>query len=164
MPPEPEKRKHKHKKSSSDETPTPGAASTERAERKERKEKKHKDKKRRKDESSAESSAQPTPSESVATSSRASVAPPAAADVKAYLEKNSIMMHGTTPLTPVLAFDQLDIPAGLRSACDGFKEPTPIQACSWPAALAGQDVVGIAETGRYVISRTSAAREIHSLR
>ena len=142
--------KRKHKKSSSEAAPTPDSSSTDRAERKERKEKKHKDKKRRKSESSAESSEQTTPSDSVATSSRTSVAPPAASDVKAYFENNSIAIHGTTPLTPVLAFDQLDVPAGLRSACDGFKEPTPIQACSWPAALAGQDVVGIAETGRCV--------------
>ncbi|KAI0726022.1 P-loop containing nucleoside triphosphate hydrolase protein [Fomitopsis betulina] len=48
---------------------------------------------------------------------------------------------------PVLSFDQLDVAAGLQSAFKGFKEPTPIQACSWPPALQGRDVVGIAETG-----------------
>ena len=90
--------KRKHKKSSSEAAPTPDDSSTDRAERKERKEKKHKDKKRRKAESSAESSEQTTPSDSVATSSRASVAPPAVSDVKAYFEKNSIAIHGTTPL------------------------------------------------------------------
>ena len=68
--------------------------------------------------------------------------------VDAFLKKHSVVIHGTTPLTPILSFDQLDVPAELRAACNGFKEPTPIQACSWPAALAGQDVVGIAETGR----------------
>ena len=30
----------------------------------------------------------------------------------------------------------------------GYTEPTPIQACTWPPALDGRDVVGIAETGR----------------
>ena len=28
-----------------------------------------------------------------------------------------------------------------------FPAPTPIQAAAWPAAMAGQDLVGIAETG-----------------
>ncbi|KAJ1310835.1 hypothetical protein OPQ81_009354 [Rhizoctonia solani] len=32
-------------------------------------------------------------------------------------------------------------------ATDKFKEPSFIQACSWPASLKGNDVVGIAETG-----------------
>jgi len=35
----------------------------------------------------------------------------------------------------------------LKSTLSGFKAPTPIQACSWPAALSGKDVIGIAETG-----------------
>merc|ERR1719198_2937883 len=29
----------------------------------------------------------------------------------------------------------------------GFREPTPIQVVGWPVALAGRDMVGIAETG-----------------
>ena len=29
----------------------------------------------------------------------------------------------------------------------GFKEPSPIQAQSWPMALSGRDVVAIAQTG-----------------
>lgn len=50
-------------------------------------------------------------------------------------------------MTPILSFNQLSIPDALRSAFAGFKEPTPIQACAWPPALEGKDVVGIAETG-----------------
>lgn len=108
----------------------------------EHKEKKHKkDKKRSKE---AGSTGQSSPAEPAATSSGAS----SKADINAFLQKNSITIHGTTPLTPILSFDELDIPDSLRVAFDGFKEPTPIQTCSWPAALAGQDVVGIAETGR----------------
>ena len=30
---------------------------------------------------------------------------------------------------------------------DGFPHPTPIQAQGWPVALAGSDLIGIAETG-----------------
>ena len=48
-------------------------------------------------------------------------------------------------------FLSLNLPAQLMSSLERlqFKTPTPIQACSWPPALQGQDVVGIAETGRY---------------
>ncbi|KAI1782965.1 P-loop containing nucleoside triphosphate hydrolase protein, partial [Ganoderma leucocontextum] len=41
----------------------------------------------------------------------------------------------------------LNIDPKLRAAFNGFTEPTPIQACSWPPDLEGRDVVGIAETG-----------------
>ncbi|KAH9919771.1 P-loop containing nucleoside triphosphate hydrolase protein [Epithele typhae] len=37
---------------------------------------------------------------------------------------------GHPPVRPVISFDQLDIPAELQSAFDGFKTPTLIQACS----------------------------------
>ena len=50
----------------------------------------------------------------------------------------------------MLSFAQLDIPSELCSSFKDFKEPTPIQACTWPPALKGLDVVGIAETGRQV--------------
>ncbi|KAI0344272.1 DEAD-domain-containing protein [Trametopsis cervina] len=72
---------------------------------------------------------------------------PAASETEAFLAKHSITIHSDTAITPIISFSQLDVPAGLRSACDGFKEPTPIQACTWPPSLAGLDVVGIAETG-----------------
>lgn len=29
----------------------------------------------------------------------------------------------------------------------GYQKPTPIQAVSWPIALSGRDLVGIAQTG-----------------
>jgi ATP-dependent RNA helicase DBP3 len=72
-------------------------------------------------------------------------------DVAAFLEKHSITIHtpaGAPECVPALSFDQLSVPEELRSAFDGFKEPTPIQACTWPPAMKGLDVVGIAETGR----------------
>ncbi|EMD41413.1 hypothetical protein CERSUDRAFT_41373 [Gelatoporia subvermispora B] len=50
-------------------------------------------------------------------------------------------------VVPLLSFEQLAVPDELRSAFSGFKEPTPIQACAWPPALEGRDVIGIAETG-----------------
>jgi ATP-dependent RNA helicase DBP3 len=72
------------------------------------------------------------------------------AQIQDFLSKNSITIHGE--VTPILSFSQLDIPNELRQSLQAFKEPTPIQACSWPPLLAGRDVVGIAETGRYVSS------------
>ncbi|KZT68457.1 DEAD-domain-containing protein [Daedalea quercina L-15889] len=75
---------------------------------------------------------------------------PSSADTDAFLSKHSVTIHvpsSSEPVIPVLSFDQLDIPSDLQSAFKGFKEPTPIQACSWPPALQGKDVVGIAETG-----------------
>ncbi|KAH9963563.1 DEAD-domain-containing protein, partial [Russula dissimulans] len=53
----------------------------------------------------------------------------------------------TPALIPITSFDALLIPDRLRAALSAFKEPTPIQACAWPPALSGSDVVGIAETG-----------------
>jgi ATP-dependent RNA helicase DBP3 len=67
-------------------------------------------------------------------------------NIPQFLQDNAITIHGN--LTPILSFAQLDIPEELRLCLRGFKAPTPIQACSWPALMAGQDLVGIAETGR----------------
>lgn len=73
------------------------------------------------------------------------------AEGEAFLEKHNITISTQTnsdAVVPVISFDQLNIPDGLRGAFTGFNEPTPIQACTWPPALKGKDVVGIAETGR----------------
>ncbi|KAF8554540.1 DEAD-domain-containing protein [Imleria badia] len=68
----------------------------------------------------------------------------------AFLTKHSITIHtppSLLPVIPVISFDQLQVPEALKVAFKDFKEPTPIQACAWPPALQGHDVVGIAETG-----------------
>ncbi|KAJ6627027.1 P-loop containing nucleoside triphosphate hydrolase protein [Mycena sp. CBHHK59/15] len=57
------------------------------------------------------------------------------------------MPNDEEALPPILAFTQLTLPTSLRSCFAGFSAPTPIQACTWPPALLGRDVVGIAETG-----------------
>ena len=77
---------------------------------------------------------------------------PSASDIEEYLQSNSITLttaKNGPSIKPVLSFNQLQIPPELKAALSGFQNPTPIQACSWPPALQGQDVVGIAETGRY---------------
>ena len=35
----------------------------------------------------------------------------------------------------------------LEACCKGFKEPSPVQAQSWPIVIAGRDIVSIAKTG-----------------
>ena len=51
------------------------------------------------------------------------------------------------PYQPMLSFAGLPISGKLSPAFKDFKEPSPIQACSWPPLFDGKDVVGIAETG-----------------
>lgn len=85
-----------------------------------------------------------------APSSQPSTKPCSPAEAEAFLEKHNITISTQTnsdAVVPVISFDQLNIPNGLRGAFTGFNEPTPIQACTWPPALKGKDVVGIAETG-----------------
>ena len=72
-------------------------------------------------------------------------------EASAFLAKHNITINappGVESTTPIISFSQLDIPEKLRIAFSGFKEPTPIQACTWPLAMEGYDIVGIAETGR----------------
>ncbi|KAF4623777.1 hypothetical protein D9613_001589 [Agrocybe pediades] len=142
-------KKKKRKREEKDEEAADVAASS--SSKKEKKEKK----KRRKEEvaasgpststTTAESSASPAPGPS-----KSVTAPATPAEAAAFLEKHSITIHtppGATPVTPVTQFSQLNIPAELQVSFAKFKEPSPIQACTWPPALEGRDVVGIAETG-----------------
>jgi ATP-dependent RNA helicase DBP3 len=102
-------------------------ASTENGVNRKKKEERHKEKKSKEPDGLALSSTSPP-------------------DIQDYLARNSIAIHGD--VTPILSFSSLDVPDQLRQCLLTFKEPTPIQACTWPPLLAGQDVVGIAETGR----------------
>ncbi|KZT61861.1 DEAD-domain-containing protein [Calocera cornea HHB12733] len=63
----------------------------------------------------------------------------------AYLAQNHITL--SHPLPPLLSLPLLPVAPPLLKALAQFDKPTPIQACAWPALLAGRDVVGIAETG-----------------
>ena len=56
-----------------------------------------------------------------------------------------------TPLISFGACAHADaLPRALLGALQaaGFKEPSPIQASSWAAALRGHDLVGLSRTGR----------------
>ncbi|KDQ54975.1 hypothetical protein JAAARDRAFT_134554 [Jaapia argillacea MUCL 33604] len=132
-----EKKKQKRKREEDASTPSDPGASRE----------KDKDRKKRRKDRSSDPSSSSTPAQH--TSAEATPAP-SSSETSAYLEKHAIKIHSPGhigPITPALSFDQLDIPPGLRSAFSTFKEPTPIQTCTWPPALKGHDVVGIAETG-----------------
>ncbi|PPJ52912.1 hypothetical protein CBER1_11570 [Cercospora berteroae] len=49
---------------------------------------------------------------------------------------------------PILSFDSLPFDAESKKAFFGdFKEPSPIQASTWPYLFNGRDVIGVAETG-----------------
>lgn len=118
-------------------------------------------KKRRKEEgapSPQDTSSFQSLSSSASTPSRSQSSPISALtspkEAEEFMKKYSITIHtpesDSVPISPIVSFSQLaSLPDGLKDAFKTFKEPSPIQACTWPPALAGKDVVGIAETGRY---------------
>lgn len=72
------------------------------------------------------------------------------AEAEGYLKTHNITVQlppEIPALFPITSFDALPIPDSLRGTFSAFKKPTLIQACAWPPALSGKDVVGIAETG-----------------
>jgi ATP-dependent RNA helicase DBP3 len=71
-------------------------------------------------------------------------------EAEGYLKTHNITVQlppDIPALFPITSFEALSIPDSLRGTFSAFKKPTPIQACAWPPALSGRDVVGIAETG-----------------
>lgn len=139
---EKKKKKRKH-----EELETKGSGERTEEEQKRHDEKK-KEKRRRKAELAAAAAA-----ESAEPTSSSPKSSPSQSEIDAFLAKNSITItvpDSSSPVTPVLSFSQLNVPPQLSEAFSAkykFKEPTPIQACTWPPALEGKDVVGIAETG-----------------
>ncbi|CUA73693.1 ATP-dependent RNA helicase DBP3 [Cryptococcus neoformans var, neoformans B-3501A] [Rhizoctonia solani] len=85
------------------------------------------------------------------TASASGSSTPTSSEASAYLAKNNITIQSSSgEIIPILKFSQLTsfgVDEQLIKATDKFKEPSFIQACSWPASLKGNDVVGIAETG-----------------
>ncbi|EPE04504.1 dead deah box helicase [Ophiostoma piceae UAMH 11346] len=79
------------------------------------------------------------------------------ADVQAYLNKEQVAIYdphvkkdvpASGRVRPVLEFTQLPQSDLMKKKPFGsYKNPTPIQAASWPYTLGGRDLVGIAETG-----------------
>ena len=66
-----------------------------------------------------------------------------------FYHENEITVNGSNVPNPVFDFSECGFPDkitdGIRML--GYQKPTPIQAVSWPIALSGRDLVGIAQTG-----------------
>lgn len=71
------------------------------------------------------------------------------ADVDVFLKTNEITMRGMDTPMPTIEFRDDMLPDYVMSSIrrQAFEKPTPIQATSWPIALSGRDMVGIAKTG-----------------
>jgi len=69
--------------------------------------------------------------------------------VEEYLRSNSITIRGTDVPRPAMELTDIEWPARITHALkrQNFTKPTCIQATSWPVALSGRDLVGIAQTG-----------------
>jgi ATP-dependent RNA helicase DBP3 len=107
---------------------------------------KAKKRKRKHDHFSEPDDVAPSPP-SVSASPKRPISP---AEAEGYLKTHNITVQlppDIPALFPITSFDALPIPDSLRGTFSAFKKPTPIQACAWPPALSGRDVVGIAETG-----------------
>lgn len=69
-------------------------------------------------------------------------------DIDAFFSKHKITVTGKAP-DPILSFDEICLPDYIANELKKkqFTTPTPIQAQSWPIALSGHNLVGIAQTG-----------------
>merc|ERR1719440_2475145 len=63
--------------------------------------------------------------------------------------KHITLVSGRNVPKPVRTFEEASFPDYVLEEVSrvGFKEPSPIQVQGWPIALAGRDMIGIAETG-----------------
>jgi len=70
-------------------------------------------------------------------------------ETEEYRRRRAITCHGRDVPKPVRTFEEASFPEyvldEIRKA--GFTEPTPIQCQSWPIALKGRDIIGLADTG-----------------
>lgn len=69
--------------------------------------------------------------------------------IEEFLRSNSITIKGTDVPKPMLELSEVEWPTRLAQSLkrQNFTKPTCIQATSWPTALTGRDLVGIAQTG-----------------
>lgn len=90
-----------------------------------------------------------------------------------FLKSNEITIHEADAPLPCLTFESAPFPAKIVKMLmsQGFVAPSPVQAATWPLAVAGRDVLAIAKTGSGktlgfllpVISRCVAERAKHSV-
>lgn len=70
-------------------------------------------------------------------------------EVEAYRAKEAVIVRGSHVPPPMLSFHDYAWPEYISAGVArlGYERPTPIQAQGWPIALAGRDMVSIAQTG-----------------
>jgi ATP-dependent RNA helicase DBP3 len=71
-------------------------------------------------------------------------------EAEAYFADKQIGVQDSqsSDLSPIVSFDSLPFDDATKKAYfSDFKEPSPIQAASWPYLIAGRDLIGVAETG-----------------
>lgn len=70
-------------------------------------------------------------------------------EVMAWRSENEVFVQGTANFKPILEFMEAGIPDYLMATVSGqgYQKPTIIQSQSWPIALSGVDMTGIARTG-----------------
>ncbi|XP_054168872.1 probable ATP-dependent RNA helicase DDX17 [Oppia nitens] len=70
-------------------------------------------------------------------------------DAKEFWRKYDITVHGREAPLPIMSMESYKWPQRIAEAlaADSFTSPTPIQCQSWPIALTGRDLVGVAQTG-----------------
>jgi ATP-dependent RNA helicase DBP3 len=96
-----------------------------------------------------------TSSSSSSSTSSSSSSSSSSTTTDAFRSERRIAVHdpesggGAGKWDPIISFKQLEslAPSQVRSATASFKEPTPIQAQSWPILFGGRDLIGIAATG-----------------
>ncbi|TDZ28034.1 ATP-dependent RNA helicase DBP3 [Colletotrichum sidae] len=123
----------------------------------ERKRQKKEKKNKRKMEEALESKSTPEKNAATATASghyqqSAALAALPQADIDAFMSAEAITVTDPTDkaahLRPILQFSYLpETNLVKQSPFSKYKNPTPIQAASWPFTLARRDVIGVAETG-----------------
>jgi ATP-dependent RNA helicase DDX5/DBP2 len=71
------------------------------------------------------------------------------AEIEAYQRKHEVTVRGHDTPTTIFDFNEVGFPSYITTELSrqGFKAPTVIQSQSWPIAMSGRDLVGIAQTG-----------------
>lgn len=69
-------------------------------------------------------------------------------EVDKYRAEHQMVIKSSHGPRPVTSFDETGFPSYIKDQLhQRFKTPSPIQSQGWPAALGGNDVIGIAQTG-----------------
>lgn len=103
-------------------------------------------------ESSATSPEPASQSEGLAYEENKELAALPQSEIDSFLATHTVTVEDPKPsarkLRPIMKFDYLPVTdEAQRAPFKSFTAPTPIQAVTWPALLAGRDMIGVAETG-----------------